>query len=295
MNGLPRRRPFLITRSASIGRERFAQTWSGDNSTSWHTLRYNLPIGLGLALSGFAATTHDAGGFFGRAHARTVPSVDPGLNLHPRFLHELLEDAADGAVDVSGGLSVRARGDPAALPAAAYLYSLFVEHSRTGAPIHRPLAYAFPDDPRCLEESGVFMLGPSSCIPRVFEPRTRNARVYLPGTEGWYDFEQTRYCAPGDQDVPLPLEHPTVLARAGPIPLGDAVAVGRERVGERREVRVFPHVGSGTAEAVLCEDDGISDGVHSRRIYGAALPRDVRSGARGPGSRAGARRVRAAL
>ncbi len=256
----PEARPFLITRSASIGTQRFAQTWSGDNSTSWHTLRYNLPMGLGLALSGFAATTHDAGGFFGDA---PTPELFlrwiQQLIFHPRFYMNSWKTPPtepwmypEVFPFVREAIRLRYRLLP-------YLYSLFVEHSRTGAPIHRPLAYAFPDDPRCLEESGVFMLGPSLLIPGVFEPGTRKARVYLPGTEGWYDFEQTRYCAPGDQDVALPLEHPTVLALAGSlIPLGDAVAVGRERAGERREVRVFPHVGSGTAEAVLYEDDGTS-------------------------------------
>ena len=34
--------------------QRYAQTWSGDNTTSWESLRYGLRMGLGLALSGVA-------------------------------------------------------------------------------------------------------------------------------------------------------------------------------------------------------------------------------------------------
>ena len=58
-------RPYLISRSGSPGAQRYAQTWSGDNESSWHTLRWNLPMGLGLSLSGWPNTGHDVGGFVG--------------------------------------------------------------------------------------------------------------------------------------------------------------------------------------------------------------------------------------
>jgi Glycosyl hydrolases family 31 len=34
----PNKRPFLVSRSGGVGMHRYAQTWSGDNSTSWETL-----------------------------------------------------------------------------------------------------------------------------------------------------------------------------------------------------------------------------------------------------------------
>jgi alpha-glucosidase len=52
----PDERPFLVSRSGAVGMHRYAQTWSGDNSTSWETLKYNLKMGLGLALSGVSNT-----------------------------------------------------------------------------------------------------------------------------------------------------------------------------------------------------------------------------------------------
>lgn len=63
----PDERPFLLTRAGCPGIQRYAQTWSGDNGTSWHTLRYNIPMGLGSGLSGLPNTGHDVGGFFGPA------------------------------------------------------------------------------------------------------------------------------------------------------------------------------------------------------------------------------------
>lgn len=41
----PTLRPYLISRSGSAGMQRYMQTWSGDNRTSWQTLRYNTRMG----------------------------------------------------------------------------------------------------------------------------------------------------------------------------------------------------------------------------------------------------------
>jgi hypothetical protein len=43
----------------------YAQTWSGDNSTSWESLRWNLRTGLTMSLSGLFNVGHDVGGFSG--------------------------------------------------------------------------------------------------------------------------------------------------------------------------------------------------------------------------------------
>ncbi len=65
----PNTRPFLVSRSGGVGMHRYVQTWSGDNYTSWETLRYNLKMGLGLAMSGVSNSGHDIGGFSGPAPA----------------------------------------------------------------------------------------------------------------------------------------------------------------------------------------------------------------------------------
>src|SRR2546423_1531693 len=74
-------------RTGLPGIQRYAQTWSGDNTTNWHTLRWNLRMGLGMSLSGMFNTGHDVGGFFG-------PVPDPELLIRwtqsgafsPRFI-----------------------------------------------------------------------------------------------------------------------------------------------------------------------------------------------------------------
>ena len=83
----PRERPFTVTRAGGPGIQRYAQTWSGDNTTGWDSLKWNLRTGLGMSLSGLYNIGHDIGGFAG-------PTPDPELLirwtqagvLHPRFL-----------------------------------------------------------------------------------------------------------------------------------------------------------------------------------------------------------------
>ena len=57
--------PYLITRCGTVGHHRIASTWSGDNHTSWKTLRFNLFMGINLCLSGWNNIGHDVGGFAG--------------------------------------------------------------------------------------------------------------------------------------------------------------------------------------------------------------------------------------
>ena len=68
----PAERPFLSTRSAGIGLRRLAQTWSGDNYTSFHDLRYCHYVGMTLSLSGFYFYGHDLGGFSGEMPSKEL-------------------------------------------------------------------------------------------------------------------------------------------------------------------------------------------------------------------------------
>ena len=60
-------RPYMVCRSGSAGIQRYAQTWCGDNYTSWKSLKYNIPIITGMGLSGQPNEGADIGGFAGPA------------------------------------------------------------------------------------------------------------------------------------------------------------------------------------------------------------------------------------
>ena len=61
----PDKRPFVMTRASYAGGQRYAATWTGDNSSTWNHLRQTIPQLLNLGLSGFAMSGADVGGFAG--------------------------------------------------------------------------------------------------------------------------------------------------------------------------------------------------------------------------------------
>ena len=257
----PDTRPFLISRSACPGVQRYAQTWSGDNSTSWETLRYNIPMGLGLSLSGFFNLGHDVGGFYGE-------EPDPELFLrwvqngifHPRFsIHSWHLDGTSNEPwmhpevlpHVREAIRLRYRLIP-------YLYSLFFEATRRGEPILRPMVYHFPQDPRCWRESFDFLLGPFLLVASVLESGCRVRNVYLPKGVGWYEVDTGVYHE-GGREIPMdaPLERIPLLAREGAlVPLGSVPDPGREWKDTERSVWVFPPRPGYVSRFLLIEDDG---------------------------------------
>jgi alpha-glucosidase (family GH31 glycosyl hydrolase) len=59
----PGKRAFGVSRAMCPGAQRLCSTWSGDNHTSWASLRWGLRTGLQMALSGMYFMGHDVGGF----------------------------------------------------------------------------------------------------------------------------------------------------------------------------------------------------------------------------------------
>lgn len=57
----------MLNRAGFSGIQRYAQTWAGDNYSSWKSLKYNITTILGMGLSGVAIQSIDVGGFDGPA------------------------------------------------------------------------------------------------------------------------------------------------------------------------------------------------------------------------------------
>ena len=87
-------RPYVVCRSGSSGIQKYAQTWCGDNYTSWKSLQYNIPIITGMGLSGQPNEGADIGGFAGPAPSEElfVRWVQNGI-FQPRFsIHSASND-----------------------------------------------------------------------------------------------------------------------------------------------------------------------------------------------------------
>jgi alpha-glucosidase len=201
--------------------QRYAQTWSGDNATAWETLRYNLKMGLSLALSGVSNSGHDVGGFAG-------PPPDPELLARwvemgifmPRFsIHSWNDDGsvntpwmhADVADTVADLIRLRSHYQP-------YLSYLSWRYARKFEPIWRPVFHDFPDDRAAWDERDDFMLGPSLLVCPVVESGASEREVRLPAGAAWID-PWTGARLEGGQTVRLsaPVGRPVYLMREGAI------------------------------------------------------------------------------
>jgi len=58
------RRPFILTRSAFAGSQRYSAIWTGDNTAEWGHLEASVPMCLSLSIAGMSFCGSDVGGFF---------------------------------------------------------------------------------------------------------------------------------------------------------------------------------------------------------------------------------------
>jgi alpha-glucosidase len=223
----PDERPFVLTRATFAGGQRYAATWTGDDSSTWNHLRMTAPMLKNLGLSGFSFVGADVGGFAG------TPTPD----LLTRWLeiaafHPIDRDHTEaGTGDQEPWADLPPANDPGPDQLAIrrrfieeryrlmpYLYTLADETSRTGLPIMRPV---FLDYPRAATDghpididpstSGEFLLGHDLLIAPSPYPEEPDGYVVELPTRDWYDYWTGK---------PLPPSTPAKPAVAGVPPSG---------------------------------------------------------------------------
>jgi alpha-glucosidase len=185
-----------MTRASYAGGQRYAATWSGDNSSTWNHLRQTVPQLVNLGLSGFAMSGADVGGFAGSPQAELltrwleVAAFQPIDRDHTAINTNPQEPWENGTQE---DVNLRRRYIEERYHLLPYLYTTAEEMSRTGLPIMRPLFLEFPTptadgSPADLANAGSFMLGPDLLIAQSPYPdEVDNYTVALPPV-GWYDY-----------------------------------------------------------------------------------------------------------
>ena len=217
----PNKRLYQVTRSGNTGIGRYAQTWTGDNYTSWESLRYNIATMLSCGLSGIALTGSDIGGFAG-------PAPDAELFMRwiwcgvllPRFsIHSANNDNTVTEPwmypEIMDAVRSAFRLRDALLP---YLYALGANTHKTGEPILRPMVYEFPQDENLRLEDVDFMVGDALLAACVVEKGANQRTLYLPKGEKFYDFDTRKpYVGGRFITVPAPLDRTPLFQRGGSI------------------------------------------------------------------------------
>jgi alpha-glucosidase len=271
-------RPFIWTVMGWAGIQRYAVTWTGDQSGSWDFIRWHIPTLIGSGLSGMNYSTGDVDGIFGGSpetftrdlqwkcftpvlmgmsgwskNARKHPWAfdEPYLSINRRYL------------------KLRQRLMP-------YLYTLARETELTGAPMVRGVCWDHPDDSRAHDFPYQFFLGRELLVAPVYRSQAASNgwrdNVYLP--EGrWIDYWTGLILdASADGraiDVPVDLATLPVFVRAGAIiPMYPESLYDNQLPADPLTLDLYP---AGVSKFTLYEDDGDTrayrDGAFSEQCF----------------------------
>ncbi len=255
----PDKRPFVLTRAAYAGSQRYSALWTGDNASTWENLEISIPMMLNLGLSGYAFAGADIGGFRGDCSGELLVRWTQAGALLPYFRnHSEIGTARQEPWEYSSEvLEITRRYIRLRYQFLTYYYNLMRENTLRGAPAARPLFYHFQDDPVTYNISDQFLLGNGVMVCPVLRPGMDHRLVYLPAG-WWHDYwSGDLYRGGGYIISKAPLSILPLYIKAGTILPHDSVegAVNAEQAGT--ELTMHCYAGEkGTYRLYL--DDGQS-------------------------------------
>jgi len=272
------KRVFILTRSAFAGQQRYgANTWSGDITASWETLKKQISAGLNFSLSAIPYWNSDIGGFYIGNFRRRLEDAEyrelyarwiqfgafcPMMRSHgtdaPREIYQFGKkgdktyDAIEKYINLRYSL----------LP---YTYATSWDVTAHQSSMMRALVMDFAQDKQALDINNQYMFGKSILVcPVTKSLYSKNAKedfssikttnLYLPKGVNWIDF-WTGEKLIGGQIVSkeTPLDIMPLYVKAGSIlPLGPKVQYATEKKWDNLEIRVYP---GANGEFTLYEDE----------------------------------------
>ncbi len=226
--------PYILSRSAYNGIQKYAVVWTGDNVSSWEDLRLQLSLTLSLSISGVPYVGFDIGGFSGREEGvRTGRDYELLLRYFqaalfmPLFRNHKSKGGEDQEIyllpdpwktKIKEVINLRYDFIP-------YLYGLVKEAHEYGHPILRPLPYYFPRDDNvyvCDE----FMVGEKLLMAPVIQKGANKREVYLP--KGRWAYLNNGEVFEGNGFVDSPDDLPIFIRYGSKIELNERVITFNE-------------------------------------------------------------------
>lgn len=257
----PEKRPFVLTRAGFAGIQRFAAVWTGDNYAGWEHLALSIPMLTNMSVSGVPFVGCDVGGFndmpSGELYARwfQVAALTPFFRSHSVGWvgnKEPWEFGEEFTKINRQTVELRYKFLP-------YLYTLFWEHERTGAPVMRPLWYEFPGDKQTYLINDQYMVGGDVLVAPVVKEGMRTRSVYLPAGTDWVDWRTGETFTGGQAiTIKVPLDRLPIYVRVGAVIPTQSVI---QHTGEMPSAPVTLNVIAGiaprkTETSVLYQDAG---------------------------------------
>ncbi len=286
----PDRRPFILTRAGFAGIQKYAAVWTGDAQSTWDHLAMAPAMLQGLGVSGVPFVGSDIGGFTGSPSPELygrwfeLGSLSPFFRSHvatgtpdqePWSFGPEIEDVAQRMLALRYTL----------LP---YWYAAYVEATRTGSPVLRPLWYEFPGDEEAFKHEDEIFIGGSLLAAPVTAAGVTSRAVYIPAGIFQDFYSGAVYTGPATVQMAAPLGRIPLLVRGGSVlPEQDVVAYVGAAPGANRYLDVYPGAVGTMSTTVLYDDDGETMGytrgassTTSVRVALAATGLAVKIGAR---------------
>ncbi|WP_040278602.1 glycoside hydrolase family 31 protein [Psychroserpens damuponensis] len=183
------KRPFVITRSAYSGTQRYTSTWTGDNVATWEHLWIANVQAQRMAMSGFSFAGSDIGGFAEQPQGELFTRwVQLGI-FHPFFRVHSSGDHGDQEPWTFGKevtdivrkfIEIRYQLLP-------YLYTAFWKYVEEGTPILNSLVLYDQDDVQTHYRTDEFVFGNQILACPILEQNAKGRRMYFPIGK-WYDY-----------------------------------------------------------------------------------------------------------
>ncbi|GAC31627.1 glycoside hydrolase family 31 protein [Paraglaciecola polaris] len=215
--------PFLFSRSAWTGSQRFPSQWGGDPQADWGGLGASIRGALSWGMSGAPFFATDVGGFYKDTRDQELfirwsqaAVFSAHMRLHGIGQREPWSYGVEAEEAVNQALVLRYRLLP-------YIYSAMQQATQTGVPLMRAMALAFPKDRLAAAFELQFMFGDDMLVVPCLKPGGE-VDFYLPEGE-WERFPSGQtYQGGKTYALTLGLQEMAVFVPKGKrIPLGPDV------------------------------------------------------------------------
>lgn len=212
--------PFLFSRAAWTGSQRFPSQWGGDPQADFEGLAASLRGGLSWGMTGAPYYATDIGGFYGDTrdpllYVRWAQAAvfSAHMRLHGIGAREPWSYGPEAETAAMKALRLRYRLLP-------YIERATADAAETGLPVQRAMALACPGEPEAWAFEEQFFFGDDLLVAPCVRADNR-VQVYLPRGE-WRRFpDGARFEGGRSHSLTLALDELAVFARAGArIPLG---------------------------------------------------------------------------
>lgn len=271
------KRPFILTRAAYAGLQRYTAIWTGDNRSEDDHMLLGVRLLTSLGLSGVSFTGMDIGGFTGNPsvglYAKWIQlgAFNPYFRNHTAVNTKSSEPWAYGeeVTEISRNyVSLRYKLLP-------YLYASFYTSVSNGMPVARSLAIdnTFDDKIYDTQFQNQFLFGDAFLVA-PFESTKGFGNIYFP-KGNWYNlYTGEKQAGNSEKIVRLSLQKmPVYVKESSIVPMQSLIQSTAEKPSDTLSIHVYK--GNLNHTFVYYEDDGESYDYEKGAFYKRAISYDA--------------------